>query len=247
VGAGRIIDISDETKPVVVADLRLQINQPAEHKQATADGDPGTGNAAQGYAAHYCNIPTRVNPTIVACSFIASGLRVFDISDLVHPKEIAYYVAPPQPRSENGYMASDFAMSQPAFAPERHEIWFSDGTSGFYALRVDDSVWPGASARSGAGACAARTRSRHLRVRKQKAKTIRVRLVRSNGRAVRGATVRLRGPGFSRHAKTSSRGRAVFTVVPRRSGRVTVSSSYCGGRLRVAASRARSVLPRFAG
>ena len=38
-----------------------------------------TGNQAQGYAAHYCNIPTRVNPKIVACSFIASGLRLFDI------------------------------------------------------------------------------------------------------------------------------------------------------------------------
>jgi hypothetical protein len=39
-------------------------------------------------------------------------------------------------------MASDFAMSQPAFAPDRHEIWYSDGTAGFYALRVDSSVWP---------------------------------------------------------------------------------------------------------
>jgi hypothetical protein len=33
-------------------------------------------------------------------------------------------------------------MSQPAFVPERREIWWSDGTSGFYALRVDQSVWP---------------------------------------------------------------------------------------------------------
>jgi hypothetical protein len=142
VGAGRIIDISDETKPYVVSNLRLQINQPAEHKAATAANDPGTGNPAQGYAAHYCNIPTSLDPKIVACSFIASGLRIFDIRDLVHPKEIGYFVAPPQPRSENGYMASDFAMSKPAFAPERREVWFSDGTSGFYVLRVDKSVWP---------------------------------------------------------------------------------------------------------
>ncbi len=105
----------DETKPFVVSNLRLQIDQPADHAAATAAGDPGTSNAAQGYAAHYCNIPTRVNPKVVACSFIASGLRVFDISNLVKPKEIGYYVAPPQPRSENEYMASDFAMSKPAF------------------------------------------------------------------------------------------------------------------------------------
>ena len=145
VGAGRIIDISDERKPRVVSNLRLQIDQPAEHHAATAAGDPGTQNPAQGYAAHYCNIPTRVDPKVVACSFIASGLRVFDISDLVHPKEIAYFVAPPQPRSENGYMASDFAMSKPAFAPSRREIWFTDGTSGFYVLRVFKALWPTAS------------------------------------------------------------------------------------------------------
>ncbi len=142
VGAARIIDISDETKPFIVSNIRLAIDQPAAHAAATAAGDPGTKNPAQGYAAHYCNVPTEVDPKIVACSFIASGLRLFDISDLVHPKEIGYYVAPPAPRSENGYMASDFAMSKPAFAPERHEVWFTDGTSGFYVLRVADSVWP---------------------------------------------------------------------------------------------------------
>jgi hypothetical protein len=145
VGAGRIIDISDETKPFVVSNLRLQVDQPAEHKEAA--NDPGASSKPQGYAGHYCNIPTRVDPKIVACSFIASGLRLFDISDLVHPKEIGYFVAPATARSENAYDGSNFAMSMPAFAPERHEIWWSNGTSGFYVLRVDKSVWPQDSAK----------------------------------------------------------------------------------------------------
>jgi hypothetical protein len=144
VGAGRIIDISNERAPHVVSNLRLQVNQPKDH--AAAGGDPGASGqihgGAQGYAGHYCNIPTRVDPKIAACSFIASGLRLFDISDPTAPREIGYFVAPPQPRSENGYQASDFAMSQPAFVPERREVWFSDGTSGFYVLRVDEKVWP---------------------------------------------------------------------------------------------------------
>jgi hypothetical protein len=140
VGAGHIIDIADERRPHVIANLRLKINQPAEHH--AAGGDPGAANnPAQGYAAHYCNVPTRVNPKLVACSFIASGLRLFDISRLTHPIEVGYYVAPPKPRSENGYMASDFAMSMPAFASQRREIWWADGTSGFYALRVNKSAW----------------------------------------------------------------------------------------------------------
>ncbi len=149
VGAVRIIDVSDERAPRSVGNLRLQVDQPEDHKAAA--GDPGGGGSPQGYAAHYCNVPTRVNPTIVACSFITSGLRVFDISDVTSPKEIAYYVAPTQARAENSFKASDFAMSQPAFVPERHEIWYTDGTSGFYALRVTNSVWPSDAAASGAG------------------------------------------------------------------------------------------------
>jgi hypothetical protein len=144
VGAGRIIDIGDEKAPQIVSNLRLQINQPKEH--AEYGGDPGadgsTHGGAQGYAAHYCNIPTRVDPTIVACSFIASGLRLFDITDLQHPKEVGYFVAPTQAKFENGGEASDFAMSEPAFVPERHEVWFTDGTSGFYALKVTNGAWP---------------------------------------------------------------------------------------------------------
>jgi hypothetical protein len=166
VGAARIIDIGDETHPTVIANLRLQVNQPAEHKEAS--GDPGAFNAAQGYAAHYCNIPTRTDPKIVACSFIASGLRLFDISDLVRPKEIGYYVAPPQAKAENAGQASEFAMSQPAFVPERREVWFTDGTSGFYALRVAQDVWPGAGAGTkGARSCSGRRKfTVHVKLRR---------------------------------------------------------------------------------
>src|SRR3954465_1228277 len=161
VGAARIIDIADETKPFVAANLRLAVDQPAEHKQA-AD-DPGASSKPQGYAAHYCNIPTDVNPKVVACSFIASGLRVFDISDIVRPKEVAYFVAPATARSENGYDGSNFAMSQPTFAPGR-QIWWSNGTSGFYVVQVDKSVWPenagGVASQPAARVCKSGRRSR---------------------------------------------------------------------------------------
>jgi hypothetical protein len=161
VGAGRIIDLADEAHPRVIANLRLQVNQPSDHR--AAQGDPGTFSGAQGYADHYCNIPSRTDPKVVACSFIASGLRVFDISDLLHPKEIAYYVAPTAGNTENGYQGSDYAMSQPAIIPARREIWYTDGGSGFYVVRVSPSVWPTsqaadltAAASPGGGECALR-------------------------------------------------------------------------------------------
>src|SRR3712207_1647599 len=84
-----------------------------------------------------------------------SGLRVFDIRDPKNPKEIAYHVAPPSHVSETGSTFIDeeanWAMSQPAFAPERGEIWYSDGTSGFYTLKMDPDVWPFRDAAAGGG------------------------------------------------------------------------------------------------
>ncbi len=146
VGAGRIIDIADETRPRVISNLRLEVHQP-ENFAAIAN-DPGAANDIQGYAGHYCNVPRRKDPGIVACSMILSGLRVFDIRDPFHPREIAYFNAPVQPRDiAFPSPGSNWAMASPAFAPERSEIWYSDGFSGFYAVRVTNGVWPRSSTR----------------------------------------------------------------------------------------------------
>ncbi len=140
VGAARMIDISDETKPKVVSNLRLAVHNKA-NREALAN-DPGAQNPAGGYAGHYCNVPTRVDPTIVACSMILSGLRIFDIRDPANPVEVAYYNAPVQPRIvTQPAPASNWAMSSPAFVPERKEIWYTDGYSGFYVVRVTNDVW----------------------------------------------------------------------------------------------------------
>jgi hypothetical protein len=141
VGAARIIDIADETKPFVVSNIRLEVHQPENF--AAEAGDPGASNTAlQGYASHYCNVPQRTDPGIVACSMILSGLRVFDIRDPFNPREIAYYNAPSRP---NFVISGNYAMSSPAFAPERHEIWYSEGRSGFYAVRLTNGAWPDSS------------------------------------------------------------------------------------------------------
>lgn len=140
VGAGRIIDISDETQPKIVSDLRLAVHEPAN--RAAIANDPGASNPTGGYAGHYCDVPTRVNPDIAACSMILSGLRIFDIRDPANPREVAYFNAPIQPRIiTQPAPASNWAMSKPAFAPERKEIWYTDGFSGFYVVRVTNGAW----------------------------------------------------------------------------------------------------------
>ena len=140
VGAGRIIDIGDEANPRVISNLRLEVHQP-ENFDAIG-GDPGI-SPLQGYAGHYCSVPQRTDPTIVACSMILSGLRVFDITDPANPREIAYFNAPVTPRAVSD--ASNYAMSSPSFVPERNEIWYTDGFSGFYAVRLTNDVWPSSS------------------------------------------------------------------------------------------------------
>ena len=99
-------------------------------------GDPNGASKTGGYTAHYCSAPRADDPGIVACSFIKSGLRVFDVRDPRRPVEVAYYNAPQAP----GRDAS--ALTAPAFVPERREIWYADGNLGFHVIRLSPRAWP---------------------------------------------------------------------------------------------------------
>jgi hypothetical protein len=136
VGAARIISIADDRAPEVVSELRLEVNRGANFNEIK--GDAGATNFLQGYTGHYCSVPSRVDPGIVACSFILSGLRVFDIHDPYNPTEVAYFNAPVNTMRGT----TSYAMSAAAFAPERGEIWYSDGNSGFYNVHITNGVWP---------------------------------------------------------------------------------------------------------
>jgi hypothetical protein len=136
VGAARIIDIQNPKKPFVVSNMRLAINN-----VPTATTDPGDDQPFQGYEAHYCDLPSRVDPYIVACSFIMSGLRVFNISDPKHPTEIAYFNKPLLPGGNySPTKAGSFAMSAPAYDEATHDIWYTDGNSGFYVVRLTNGA-----------------------------------------------------------------------------------------------------------
>jgi hypothetical protein len=136
VGAARIIDIQNEQKPFVVSNLRLAVNEGEQTH------DPGDDQPFQGYQGHYCSLPSRVNPYIVACSFIMSGLRVFDIRDPAHPREVAYFNKPLMPGADPVYpnKAGAFAMSAPAYDEATHDVWYTDGNSGFYVVRLTQAT-----------------------------------------------------------------------------------------------------------
>jgi hypothetical protein len=130
VGAARIINIDNLRHPYVESNLRLDVNN---HPAETTD--PGDSHVLQGYQAHYCSLPSRIDPNIVACSFIMSGLRVFDVRDPAHPREVAYFNKPVLPQT-TAYKQGSFAMSAPAYDPARHDVWYTDGESGFWVVHL---------------------------------------------------------------------------------------------------------------
>jgi hypothetical protein len=142
VGAARIINVDNPRRPHIVSDLRLRVHQPA-YRAGAEKNDPGAALPVQGYAAHYCSVPTQTNPRLAACSMILSGLRVFDIADVRHPREVAYFNKPTLPGAKASYpIGGAFAMSQPAWDVRRHSIWYTDANAGFFDVRLTNGAWP---------------------------------------------------------------------------------------------------------
>lgn len=141
VGAGRIINVDDPRHPFVVSHLRLEVHQADVHGGEQSN-DPGASSPVQGYAGHYCSVPKRTNPRIAGCSMIASGLRLFDISDVNHPREVAYFNKPVRPGSRLRVpeAAGGYAMSAPAWDKKRGSVWYTDGNSGFYNVKLTNGV-----------------------------------------------------------------------------------------------------------
>ena len=118
VGAARIIDIADETKPRVVSNMRLEVNKP-ENRAAIAD-DPGAHEPGR-RATPATTAPCRAGSTrrsspadhrSPACASSTSATRSTR-------REIAYFNEPPKPCSARSTSARNYAMSQPAFDAER--------------------------------------------------------------------------------------------------------------------------------
>ena len=88
----RLIDISDETNPKIVATWNPQVNDAATCAIGVADG--------QTYYPHYVGVNDKNHMSLVFYAAYWSGVRVVDFSDPANPKEVAYYNAPRNPALE---------------------------------------------------------------------------------------------------------------------------------------------------
>jgi hypothetical protein len=141
VGAARIINVDRPRHPFVVSNIRLKVHEP-DQRSGPQKNDPMASFPAQGYAAHYCGLPTRNDPKIAGCSMILSGFRLFDIRDVFHPKEVAYFNKPVTTITKAALIPAigGYAMSQPAWDLAHNSVWFTDCNSGFYVIRLTNGV-----------------------------------------------------------------------------------------------------------
>jgi hypothetical protein len=101
-GYPNIIDVANVTNPKIIAKLRLQVSDPANCAALRAETPPDVPGTAPGtnlpaisgttnYSQETCVPDNPEDTKMLACSFQNGGLRVFDVSDPTHSKEIAYW------------------------------------------------------------------------------------------------------------------------------------------------------------
>jgi hypothetical protein len=155
----RIIDISDERDPQVISKLMLEVHDPANCSAVLNDH---AGITIFGYDSHYCTVDNPDNAKLVGCGHFQSGLRVFDIRDPYHPKEIAYYKPPARrmafrpgsqlyfrtphheiPGGPGGDRTADWASSNVRFRMNKggeYQIWFTSQDNGFQIVRFTNRL-----------------------------------------------------------------------------------------------------------
>jgi hypothetical protein len=147
-GFARIIDIGDEKHPRTASKLMLEVADPANCSKVMYD--PTLFGA---YGSFACSANYERDGKLVACAYFEGGLRVFDIRDPLHPKEVAYY-KPPARRSESHPGSLFFTPTGPGTSPPDHtadsvitvpwfrnngeEIWFTSEDNGFQVVRFSD-------------------------------------------------------------------------------------------------------------
>jgi len=145
----RIYDIADEKNPKLVSKLGLETHDPKNCDSILPDI---AGLSSFTYGSHYCSVDSRENATAMACSYFNSGIRVFDIRNPAHPKEIAYFNPPGVKESMPGSAHNgpgrwksggpDWCTSRLDFDKERGLLTTMCQDNGLLVMKFKNGVWP---------------------------------------------------------------------------------------------------------
>ncbi|AXQ27805.1 hypothetical protein D0B54_03560 [Solimonas sp. K1W22B-7] len=143
-GHGRIIDVTDETNPVKISDITLEVQQTGNCLSSQLD--------IANYSSHYVGFDDENNATVLFTTNYASGLRVWDIRDPANPHEIAYWM--PKPVGGTALLSTgmqvalangtrwDSVGTYVRYRPEKGHVWIAGYTSGFQILQFTESAGP---------------------------------------------------------------------------------------------------------
>ena len=132
-GNARIVDVQDQSQPIEVSSIDLEINTlPQCARQLNRNGDVLL------YMSHYLNVDDPDDAKLLFVSWYSSGLRVFDISDPLRPREVAYYNPPV---GEGATRTHDWTTSYPRYDKRTGQIWFGS-KSGFHVVELHPSLRP---------------------------------------------------------------------------------------------------------
>jgi hypothetical protein len=152
-GYSNIIDITDETNPRIVSKIMLEVHDPKNCTHFLTQ--PKDGGSALDYSTERCALDRSNNPVLAACGSRGTGTRVYDISDPLHPVEIAYWKGP---APGNAFLPGSGSWSPgvvktvekqaglarfvevPAADGKGHELnlWVVGDANGFQVLRFTD-------------------------------------------------------------------------------------------------------------
>ena len=90
--------------------------------------------------SHYISVDDPSNASLVFITWYSSGLRVFDIRDPAHPREVAYLNAPVGP---DAGVSHDSATTYVRYLPKTGQVWFGTGVRGFVVAELAPSLRPG--------------------------------------------------------------------------------------------------------
>ena len=150
----RIIDIENERHPKVASRLLLEIHDPANCSAVLPDI---VGLSGFTYGSHYCSVDNKRDATTLACAYFNSGLRVFDIRNPEHPREIAYFnpagVTTPSYGSQHfnpdAFLKSGTQAGDPDWCSAQLRLDAKERTlettcqdNGFLSLKFEHGVWP---------------------------------------------------------------------------------------------------------
>jgi hypothetical protein len=145
-----ILDIDNPAKPARVSGVRLEVDQP--RYCALTAVEP----RLRGYLPMWCSVDNNQDAQMMACAYGESGIRVFDIRDVKHPREIAYYKPAASGSAvrkasnfqafldksgtlQGSYHSADMTASV-SFAKGGKEIWFTSIDGGAQILRFSDEL-----------------------------------------------------------------------------------------------------------